>query len=192
LAWSLAVASHAELLGNMGRVRAALVGRFKWFIHASPDVFIPGIRKDGIRPNRDLEPPEEVQQAVPSSDGSISCLYPVGATRWPRPASATLVLPIGQDPKFVRYGISSGSLPELVNADWSNAWNYVEAYLAKNPLLSVEDTILNIATEYGSVASYDRTPPERLVVCCVGQPHSDPTEWRLLQSVQDEEIASFD
>lgn len=71
------MATHADLLANMPGVRAALVRRYAWFIHTSPEQNIEGIRRGGLHTNRDAAPPTEVIAARGQDAGAILCLHPL-------------------------------------------------------------------------------------------------------------------
>ena len=71
--------SHADLLNDMSLLRAALIRRYKWFVHETPDVHIDNIRKEGLLANRDAPAPEEVRTAFHSARVPIVCLHPLGA-----------------------------------------------------------------------------------------------------------------
>jgi hypothetical protein len=42
------MATHADLLNDMSLLRAALIRRYKWFVHETPNVHIDNIWKEGL------------------------------------------------------------------------------------------------------------------------------------------------
>jgi hypothetical protein len=181
------MATPEELICNMRAVHAALVSRYTWFIHASPDVYIESIRKNGLLPNRDAERPQYVIEA--GITGKLLCLYPLGASRQAPPAASTLTLPMGQDPNFVSYAVMRQDLPLRVGIDWSFEREKVEKFMVDNPHLSVGDAALAIAYEYGSIVSYSEVPPDKLRVFCNGDPPTNPLGWKMLTQVSNSYIA---
>lgn len=181
------MATPIDLISNIPAVHAALVSRYTWFIHASPDVNIKAIRSYGLLPNRDAERPQYIVEA--GITGKLLCLYPLGAIQQPRPSASTLVLPLGRDPKFVTYAVMRTDLPPRVGIDWSFERDKVERFLVNNPHLSVGDAALAIAHEYGSIVSYEEVSPNKLRVFCHGDPPTNPLGWKLLTQASDDQIA---
>jgi hypothetical protein len=181
------MATPTELLSDMPAVHAALVSRYTWFIHAAPDVYIEGIRKHGLLPNRDAARPQYTIDA--GITGKLLCLYPLGASRQAPPAASTLTLPMGQDPNFVTFAVIDENLPRRVGIDWSFERAEVEKFMVDNPHLTVGEAALAIAHEYGSVVSYTEILPDKLRVFCHGDPPTNPFGWRMLTQVSDDQIA---
>jgi hypothetical protein len=181
------MATPIDLISDMAAVHAALVSRYTWFIHASPDVYIEGIRNRGLLPSRDAERPQYIVDAGIAE--KLLCLYPLGASRQAPPAASTLVLPLGQDPRFVTYAVMRTDLPPRVGIDWSFERDKVERFLVNNPHLSVGDAALAVAHEYGSIVSYSEVSPNKLRVFCQGDPPTNPLGWKMLTQVSDDQIA---
>src|SRR5262245_50972470 len=105
--------SHADVLNSVASVRAALIQRYKWFIHTTPEQFISDIRHDGLLPNCDAAAPEIVKRRFKADRVPILTLHPLGAKLCPRGAASTLVLPSGaNDPKLVSLAIDAIDLPK--------------------------------------------------------------------------------
>lgn len=170
--------THADLLTHMPRVHAALTNRYKWFIHTTPEQNLERICREGLRPNRDQRPYPEATAALGEGAGSILCLHPLGARLCPGGAAANLLLPLGaQGPRRISLALASEDLPNRVGLDWSYDWPGVQQRLAQNPNWTVEEAIVNIATEYGSIASYLHIEPNRLRVFCVANQPANPLSW---------------
>jgi hypothetical protein len=181
--------THIDLLANMPRVRLALVSRYQWFIHTTPQGNIESIRRYGLRTNRDAAPPPEVIAAIGAHAGAILCLHPLGAKLCPGGANANLVLGIGQEaPKRVSFAIIAEDLPALLGVDWSYTWPLVSHALNENPNWSVEEAVLNVANEYGSIALYSPIVPSGLRVFCANNQPANPLSWKMLNAAQTDEI----
>jgi hypothetical protein len=186
------VATLNEIAARTADVRAALIRRYRWFIHTSPERNIDSIRKTGLRPNRDVDPSkrEGVVEAYGSDVGAILCLHPLGAMLYPSGANATAEpLPIGQDdPKRVTFAIEGRDLPSMLALDWSYEWERVRRRLAENPHLSPEDAALLVVNELGSIASLVPIAAEKIRVFCVGDPPANPLDWARLVAAGNESI----
>jgi hypothetical protein len=185
--------THADLLREMPCVRAALFNRFRWFIHTTSEKNIASIRKTGLEVRKDARPPAEVVNHFHGKNvGPILCLHPLGAMRCPAGAAADQVLLIGADePPCVTFAIDREFLPRLVGLDWSYEWPRVQNWLNNHPQAGVEEAVLHIATEYGSVASYEDIAPDKLRVFSPDQPPANPFNWSKLKDVTDNQIARY-
>lgn len=184
--------SHADLLNAMPPLRTALILRYKWFIHETPEGYINKIRANGLLPNRDAPEPPEVREALRSDHVPILCLHPLGAKLCPGGAAATLVLPLGQDaPPRVSFAVDAPDLPQRIGLDWSYEWREQENELRANAHLP-PDAFIEIAVQlvdkFGSVAAYDGIAPNKLRVFCNGDPPANPSGWSSLNKVQDKNI----
>jgi hypothetical protein len=181
------MATAIDLISDMPAVHAALVSRYTWFIHASPDVYIEHIRRNGLLPNRDAAQPQYVIDA--GMTGKLLCFYPLGASRQAPPAASTLTLPMGQDPSFVTFAVMREDLPPRVGIDWSYERAEVERFLVNNPSYTVGEAALTVAHEYGSIVSYTEVVPDKLRVFCHGDPPTNPLGWKMLTQVSNDQIA---
>lgn len=187
------MSSHADLLNNMPLVQAALVRRYNWFIHTTPETNIGGIREKGLLANRDALAPQEVRMAFETDQVQILCLHPLGAKLWPRGAHSTLGLSLGEDePKSVSFAIEACDLPQQIGLDWSYDWRGVEAAIRANDKMTLEELVVHLVNEYGSVAAYHKINPERLRVFCVGNSPTNPLDWKMLNHANDGDILRHD
>ena len=185
--------SHTDLLQSMDKVRAALISRYKWFIHTSPELNIRGIRNDGLQPRIDATAPPEVREIFSLKKVPILCLHPLGAKLCPRGASSNVVLQLGaRNPKNVSFAVEACDLPRRVCLDWSYSWDLVETFISANPETSIEELTLHIASKYGSIASYDKIGPEKLRVFCADNPPANPLSWPSLSCTSDSRIVRHD
>jgi hypothetical protein len=184
--------THADLLNNMVLLRAALIQRYKWFIHETPDVKIPDIREVGLRANRDAAAPAEVKEFFGANEVPILCLHPLGAKLCPPAAHATLEEPkIGQRISFASLAVKACDLPQRLGLDWSYAWNILETTILENteiPLPELVALAAQLVNEYGSVAAYDTIDPKKIRVLCRGQPPTNPRGWSMLTDAGDENM----
>ncbi len=110
--------THIALLQNMAAVRTALATRFNSFIHVTPSTNFERIRAEGLMPNRDLRPPQEVVAELGEEAGRILCLHPLGAQL--RSAGT-------KDPPLISIAVCAPDLPVRVGLDWSYSWDIVRA-----------------------------------------------------------------
>jgi len=176
----------------MSEVRGALIRRYRWFIHTSPEQNIDSIRETGLRPNRDVEPSkrEGVIEAYGKDVGPILCLHPLGALLCPSGAKANAEpVPIGKDdPKVVTLAVEGCDLPASLALDWSYEWARALRSLTENPNLSPEDAALLVANELGSIASLLPIAAENIRVFCLANPPADPFHWPRLVAAGNESI----
>jgi hypothetical protein len=100
-----------------------------------------------------------------------------------------MVLGMGeQEPLRVSFAVENEDLPAELGLDWSYAPDLVLQTLDANPALSVNDAILLVANEFGSIVSYLPIEPDRLRVYCKGNPPTNPLAWRRLLATADGEI----
>lgn len=170
--------THAEILRAMPQVRAGLSRHFAWFVHTSPEVYLPDIMRGGLQPNKDAPTPPSVGSHFGQPNVRILCMHPLGAKRVPEGAASTLILPIGApEPRKVSFAVAGNELPDRVDLDWSYCWSTVTQRIEANETASIENLVVTIAAEFGSVAIYDSIPPDRLRVFCKGNRPADPGRW---------------
>src|SRR5262249_16052305 len=122
-----AMATHSDLLNNLPRVRSALISRYGWFIHTTPEENIDNIRRDGLRPHMDAGPEPDVVLILGDGGREILCLHPLGAKLYPQGANANVVIPMGEcNPKRVSLAIAAEDLPATLGLDWSFDWLRVQ------------------------------------------------------------------
>jgi hypothetical protein len=159
-------------------VRAAVLCRFKWFVHSTPDRNLDSIRQDGILANRDVTPSSRMI-AAGANEHRISCFVPLGSRLSPKPAYNTgPVLPMGApDPYFVSLAVEDQNMPMRLGIDWSYYGNEAERLVDREPDLTSEAAALRLLHECGSVVSYDAALPSSVRIFCIGNPPLDPLAW---------------
>ena len=175
-----------EVVTRAARVRAALIRRYRWFIHTSPERNLDSIRKFGLRPNRDVDPSERrgVIEAYGPDVGPILCFHPLGAQECPAGADATaepLQLGMDVEPRLVSFAVEGRDWPEQLALDWSYEWERVLRLLEeKYRDLPPEKAVVHIVNELGSIASLSSVEPEKLRVYCSNNSPTNPLSWALL------------
>lgn len=182
--------SHEDILSNMELVHATLIGRYKWFIHTTPEKNITSIRSAGLKPNSDAPAPSEVKIKFAKEVVPILCLHPLGAKLCPKGASSTYVS--SSNPKLVSFAVSNDHLPHNVGLDWSYAWEIVLGKLKNYSQPSIEDFIFKIAQEFGSVVSYNAIDPKNLRVFCKSNAPADPMTWEHLNTAVEQDVFRHD
>lgn len=183
---------HTEFLKLMPKFRSELFARYKWFIHETPFSNLSGIKEKGLLPMQDARPPEEVSSYFGTADVPILCLHPLGSQLCPRGAEKSLVLPLGApEPRRVKLAVSARDLPEKIGLDWSYAWDIQKARLQLADRERLHVIGCAVAHEFGSIVSYDSISSTLLRICTKPDASIDPSCWRPLNEVDDNEIAFF-
>jgi hypothetical protein len=165
----------AELFEFVNTKRA-LALNFGWLIHVSPEVHIASIKSGGLKPCRDAPIPTDLEGIVKSNH--VLCLHPLGAKVCP-PAVCNTVEYI-ENRKMVSFAVSAQELPDQINIDWSNAWEFVRNRINHKPDMMVDELSLYLAIEFGAVVSYQVIEPHKLRVYCTNNPPTNPAKWPYL------------
>jgi hypothetical protein len=113
------------------------------------------------------------------------CLHPVGSVGPNlRPKSSG-------PPPHVRLALAASHVPSEVGLDWSYLWGVAADIREKTPEMPASDVFLATVKERGSVVSYQGVHPEQLRICASGDSHDDPSAWRPLSKVTDDQVELF-
>ncbi len=172
---------YAELFERGDSCREALIAKFQYFTHDTPDKYLPCIKKNGLVPH----------EVTPSSGDEfiryyecrrkITCLRPVGAELCPKSSGP---------PPFARLAVSSLDLPRLLSLDWSYDWGLARVLREGSPQRSSVEIFVEVARRRGSIAVYDPIPAIKLTVWQEGLP-DDPALWPRLAETAESEIKTF-
>jgi hypothetical protein len=122
----------------------------------------------------------------------ILCLHPLGAKECPAGVCNSLLDNSGNDVKLVSFAVRAQDLPEIVNIDWSNAWNLVRGRIADREEMNAEQLMRYLALEFGSVVVYEIIEPSKLRVFCTGSRPANPKTWPSLSDISADLIVRHD
>ncbi|SRR5258706_4009047 len=177
----MAKITHADLLADMNAVRRAIVTRFPWLIHVTPVEALADIRIHGLQPLADAAAPADVMRTI--GNGSMVFFYPLGINQAAPPVSHKH----GQSTfsgDFATLAIRSCCIPSRVDIDWSFNPADVQSLIDWTGQSTIESVVADLIRRQGSLVTYDVVIPEKLRVFSVGDPPTNPENWKCLTHVQ--------
>jgi hypothetical protein len=161
----------------MSDARAALIGKYEWFLHRKCIVDFGGVKDKGLEP-RDQEfygyrPSTYERRRLGENWRNIICLGPLGTT-------------MNLHSKRFCVAIHRDHLPNNIAMDYSfhDEWKQATRHQAGPPPLGDIEVFLKVVSESGSVACYDPIPPDALKVWVKGEPKDRPETWPKIGDVE--------
>ncbi len=165
-----------EIFGRLSQARAALVGKFGWFLHQTSSEFIDDIRCRGLEPRYKEGRPRFASPSYGNAS-NILCLEPYLLGVRPRGLSS-------HPSPDLWLAVRCADLPKRIGLDWSINSGHVLAVAQfqrdLQPNKSAEEIFVDMVVQYGSVVTYEIVKPEYLreKSGC----GDDPADWPLLIS----------
>jgi hypothetical protein len=135
-----------------------------------------------------------VQDRLAKSEAPILPAVPdqarYGAPILVHPLTATMRPSSSQAPPHLWLALSNGDLPMRLGVDCSHTGCLAEVdkIISQSPTVMPAEVLLRVAKELGSVASYDKVPTSVLRVCSKDDPCSDPSTWKPLSDMPDDQV----
>ena len=114
---------------------------------------------------------------------NILCLHPLGAKQQPTGT---------KEPPFISLAVAAEHLPGRLGLDWSYSWEIVLGRMQLYSKMPIDEFVVRIADEFGSIGSYDTIPPDRLYVFCHRNLPTHPVGWAPLTTAPQGHVAQHD